>query len=283
MRDGLFRQTIYLVAVVSVGGSPIRAIAQTPPVTYSGTVLSTDGTAIKGARVFITNAGPAAASAPAPDQLTASLAEPVPTTDGGKFSFTRTLPAGLYWMTVSADGFDTHTRRIEITDKNRTQDVLLKPRPFFIQFGERSGIDLTLIQPGASVFFDVGSDDPDEIDLFRDGKLSPSVQLVGLDFVMFSDRRQLLRLGINSGLGLITIKEPAPTSANREATKDVRGTMVSASLFSDLAKAARVEVGLIWGLSAGETGTTNNRDDWAVFVGVSLRTQLGDQLAKVFR
>ena len=150
-----------------------------------------------------------------------------------------------------------------------------------MNWGPRSGLDLALLQPGSFAYFDTGTDEEDEVDLFVDGKLGTTVQLIGADAIAYSDRRNRVRVGLNFGVGIGTSNEAAPTSDNAAATKSTAVLMLTTSVVADFAKVFRLQAGWIQGVSTREK--VGSRDDSAVFVGITLRTQLGEQLLKLIR
>lgn len=150
----------------------------------------------------------------------------------------------------------------------------------------RSGIDLILLQPAGYVFFYTGQDEDSEVDFFDDGKLQTSVQLVGVDWVAWYDKKLKFRTGLNTGLGLTTVKEKTPTATNPDAMEDAAGVLVNVSGFLDVLKFARLECGWAMGVSArerGEDASFDDANDRGLYLAISLRTKLGDQLTKLLR
>jgi len=125
-----------------------------------------------------------------------------------------------------------------------------------------------VVIPGSHAFFDQGEDVEGEFDAFKDGRMGIDVQWIGLD--AYYQALPNLRLGyLNLGFG--------STAGNVEGTPVVTFTIGGFVQLQDL---LRFEVGLVKALTTQEG--IGRLDDNAIFVGISLPTNFGDRLKKVF-
>lgn len=132
----------------------------------------------------------------------------------------------------------------------------------FWRLGNGFAVNPSLILPTSRIFFDSGQDDAGEVDLFRDGKLTVGLQLVGLDMTRaFNENR--FRPGVSVGFGITTGEGAA-------------ALMISYGALIDISNAFRLEFGRMTGYSASETATGS--DDTAWYSGISLHTALGNRL-----
>ena len=167
----------------------------------------------------------------------------------------------------------------------------LREREFMFRLGSRTGVDLTLVQFGSYLFFDVGDDEEGEVDLYQDGKLGAAVQMAGLDFVLFTNESRRARVGINVGVGIATPRQETPKATETASSNQTGASqnisalaaIISTSLFLDLSEHVRFEYGMVWGFSAKDGLIGGQRDDVALFLGLSLKTSLGNELVKRFR
>jgi hypothetical protein len=165
-------------------------------------------------------------------------------------------------------------------------------RPF-IPFGSnRFGLDLTLIQPGGFFYLDKGRDDPGEVDIFKDGKMTIAVQLAGAD-IGGRFQQNAVRAGGNFGFGVATagIAEYCRTGAALDtcpAAERVAATtggvlIYNTGLFVQLRDLMRFEAGRIQGISGIENLDRHRRDDAAWYFGVTFNTKIGDVLENLIR
>lgn len=273
-----------LGCALMLGSTAAAAFAQPPnqtgaskPPALAGRVVGEDNALVTGAKVRVQGASGSA---------TEGVSDLATTDANGQYAFAQ-LPPGDYVLRVGADDYESVERRVTLgSTTSARQDFTVGVRAVLIKVGKRSGVDLTLLQPASYVFFDTGQDEPNEVDFFEDGKLQSSVQLVGVDWVGWYDKSLKFRLGLNTGLGLTTVKDKAPTEADPGATKDSAGVLLNAGGFLDVLKFARLEFGWMMGISARErreNSPFDDSDDRGLYLAVSLRTKLGDQITKLFR
>ena len=267
---GWKRRLFWAVVLTAAAAIPQTASAQT---VVKGRVLSRAGDVVPGATVkliCITE--------------TEFVSDLKAADETGHYQFDG-VPAGNYFLRVTADGFDGARADVTVAGSG---EVVVNPRlgerEFFFKWGENKGIDLTLIQVGSYIFYDVGDDEDGEIDLYKDGKASISLQLAGVDFVAHRSRSTGARFGINTGMALIgtsqTVTEAA--GATTQTSSDYGSVFVwSASAFVDLAKVFRLEFGHVMGISAKEGLTRGQGNDSAWFVGLSVKSSLGDFVKKI--
>lgn len=260
-----------------VGAQPAGQTGDSRPPALSGRIVGEDNVLVSGAKVRVQGV----AGTP-----TVNVSDLATTGTDGKYAFA-TLPPGEYVLHVQADDYDATERRVQLgTAASARQDFTVGVRAVLIRTGKRTGLDLTLLQPAGYVFFDTGQDEPNEVDFFEDGKLQSSVQLVGVDWVGWYDKSLKFRVGLNTGLGLTSVKDKAPTTADPNAGKDAAGVLINVSGFLDVLKFARLEYGWVMGISArerSENSPFDDSDDRGRYIAISLRTKLGDQLTKLFR
>ena len=131
-------------------------------------------------------------------------------------------------------------------------------------------LEPTLIQPNSRIYFDEGVDDTAEVDLFRDGRLTVGIQLIGFD-VSRRFNRNRMRFGVNVGAGITSTADTVQAAV----------LMWNLDLFAEFAGIFRIEGGLMTGYAARE-GSGNN-DDTAVFFGIGLTSVMGNVLKRVLR
>ena len=142
--------------------------------------------------------------------------------------------------------------------------------------GNKGGFDFRLFKPSAKIFFDTGSDDTDEIDIFDDGSLNASIDLVnlihrydtGADFYNTPD--STLWWGPSLGAG---ITSPADDSADGSQTaSDAPVLLLSLGLFFEYDVSNKtsvlIETGYALGLTSDES--FGDKTDGAIYFGLSL-------------
>jgi len=150
------------------------------------------------------------------------------------------------------------------------------------KFEPRDDFDFTkgwlprFFQPSLRVYFDIGTDDAGEIDLYNDGSLVPTINLVELyrpypvkEF--FLGKRDLW-IGPAFGIGLTA---PAKDGEGKNAEEAgnapvllLTGGLLTAIPLNDKTRIG-IESGLAWGISADEG--LADADDTAVYVGIALK------------
>jgi hypothetical protein len=161
---------------------------------------------------------------------------------------------------------------------------------------DEGGPQIRVFQPKLRIYFDTGSDDPGEIDLFRDGSVAPSINFAEIYWPLKYPRwlgQPNWRWGPNLGFG---ISAPAADSSDGTNTAssapvfmisagfqlefplggggvDEAAGVEDAGTASSLVKETTLglEVGYAHGFSADE-GLTD-ADDGAVYVGLTLHVQ----------
>jgi hypothetical protein len=139
------------------------------------------------------------------------------------------------------------------------------------------GWAVNFLQPSLRFYFDYGSDDPGEIDLYNDGSLVPSINLIELyrPYVaknFFLGNKDLL-LGPAFGFGLTApAKDGQGEGAEKTGDSPVLlltgGAIVGVPFGSDEAFVG-IEAGYAWGMSFDE-GFADG-DDLAIYVGLSYK------------
>ncbi|MBP8272919.1 MAG: carboxypeptidase regulatory-like domain-containing protein [Acidobacteria bacterium] len=271
--------TRVLICMMGVVCLPALAVAQSAPAStarVAGVVVTTHGTSVADAVVRLLA-----------DKDNLFVSDEVKSNEKGRFEIDG-VPAGKYVGRVEADGFEPYIGTVVVASG---ADVIFTPRlrerEFFFQFGPNSGIDLTLIQVGSYIFYDVGGDDPGEIDLYKDGKASISLQLAGVDLVLHRSRATGARVGFNTGMALVGSSQTVTPVSTNGATSSTDSTdygsvfVWSASAFLDIAKVVRVEFGHAMGISAKEGLTRGQSNDSAWFIGLSVKSSLGDLVKKL--
>jgi hypothetical protein len=131
--------------------------------------------------------------------------------------------------------------------------------------GTNWSISLDVLKPGTRVFFDIGKDDEGEIDLFQDGKLGLTLEMLSL---AFNYHWEQIRVGPFVSAGI--------SSANNQQGGDAVVFMWSAGLAVEHTEIpVALEVGVMQGISADETKDSKTRDDTAVFMGLNFNRLIG--------
>lgn len=146
--------------------------------------------------------------------------------------------------------------------------------------GNYGGFDFRLFKPSARIFFDTGSDDDGEVDIFQDGNISASIDLVnlvyrwntGFDFINNSD--STLWYGLSAGFG---ITAPADDSEDgTEEASDAPVLLLTFGGFLEYDLSTKTSVLIEGGYALGFTSDESfgDRDDGALYFGLSLNFDL---------
>lgn len=115
-----------------------------------------------------------------------------------------------------------------------------------------------ILKPSTRIYFDTGSDDTDEVDIFKDGKLGVSIDFLTLSY----------DYGVTDELSIGFFAAGGISSTTSEADQSAI-LMVSAGIAVGVKDMPfSFEAGILQGLSASETLKDNS--DTALFVGISL-------------
>lgn len=194
------------------------------------------------------------------------------------------LPAQVT-ATDSGRIFDAPNARLsrETSDTVPTRATHATDAAFFA-FGRNRQyrVDLTFIQPGSFIFYDRGTDDEGEVDLYKDGKLAIAVQLAGADFGWSPPSRKI-RFGVNGGVGVSSASTGSTSQDGEGGSRSGSVLMMSGSGFIQFKNLFRYEVGFMRGISALEGLSGTQRSDTALFFGVTLKTTLGEELENLIR
>ncbi len=141
------------------------------------------------------------------------------------------------------------------------------------------GLDYRFFSPSARVFFDTGSDNADEVDVFDNGSLTASINLLELIYryelpKAFNLRGpETLYIGPALGFGLT-----APANDSEDGTVDASDApvfLISVGIFAEIAisadknKSIILEIGRVTGFSADEG--VGDTDDSASYIGLGFR------------
>ncbi|MBT5903227.1 MAG: hypothetical protein HOH58_14070 [Opitutaceae bacterium] len=139
------------------------------------------------------------------------------------------------------------------------------------------GLGYRFFSPSARVYFDTGTDDPGEIDIFNDGAASVNISLLELVYrvethgrLQFQNGENKLYFGPAIGVGLTSPASDSQNGATDAGSSPV--VMVSAGVFAEIQvnqssdSVIILETGYAIGYSASETATDNN--DGALYVGL---------------
>ena len=125
-----------------------------------------------------------------------------------------------------------------------------------------------IFQPGAFVYEDLGNDEEGEIDLYVDGHPQFSLQLLGIDFLTKTN----IRFGLGFGAGF---SKPSTNDADTDAVLGI----LSGGLVLQLFKGSiRLEAGIVYGRSFKEALNKSQKDDSALYFGLSFPTKLSDRI-----
>lgn len=141
-------------------------------------------------------------------------------------------------------------------------------------------LELRFFDPSARVYFDTGTDDPNEVDVFRDGNLNVTVDLVSiylpwrLGRAEFYDRWSWGPV-VGAGIGAAA-EDPESGTTNASSAPVVllsAGGMIEYKLESGTSFA--FETGYSIGFSSDES--LGDINDSAVFVGIRINVPIGDK------
>jgi hypothetical protein len=143
----------------------------------------------------------------------------------------------------------------------RTFNLCIRPRYF---------------RPSGRVYFDVGDDSDSEVDIFRDGNLSPSIDFVSL-YVPWRFGKPIYydswSWGPSLSLGITAAPESSEDSSSEASSAPV--VMLSlgmqAEYLFEAGSTFAVELGYAVGFSSDEAfSSSRNRSDGAVYVGIKV-------------
>ncbi len=128
---------------------------------------------------------------------------------------------------------------------------------------DNSGFDYRVFTPSLRTFFDRGTDDPGEIDLYDNGTLGLSLNFVSLDYMWVFEK---VNVGPSVSLGL--------SSASGSGTDDSAiffwGFGLRTTLKSSTNVPVSFEIGYMQGISADEGLDSTQRDDSAIYVSIDI-------------
>lgn len=135
-------------------------------------------------------------------------------------------------------------------------------------------------RPSARVYFDKGTDDPGEIDLYRDGSLNPTIDIASLYWPWrYSTKPYFQKMSWGPMLG-VAISSPAEDSEdgmNEASSAPVvignLGLMFEYQF--DGGSTAGFETGWAYGVSADESLSDN--DDSAIYIGLTFDIPVGGE------
>jgi len=142
---------------------------------------------------------------------------------------------------------------------------------------KKGGPDFRLFKPSLKIFFDTGSDDEGEVDIFSDGSLNVSLDLVNFIYrndtgLKFANALEGTTLWWGPSLG-VGITSPADDSADgNEKASDAPVLLMSAGLFLEYDFSENTSFLLESGYALGITSDESfgDKTDGAIFVGLSL-------------
>jgi hypothetical protein len=121
------------------------------------------------------------------------------------------------------------------------------------------GLNHQWLKPGTRIYFDDGTDDPGEIDLFKDGRLGINLDVLTISLDL---QWKALTVGFFGSGGI--------SSANSDSASDpVVAIIAGGIVITPRGSPFRLEAGYMQGFSADERLNGSQRDDGALFFGVS--------------
>lgn len=138
-------------------------------------------------------------------------------------------------------------------------------------------------QPSYRVYFDLGSDDPGELDIYQDGKLGPTINLVGLDYNIPLDEKRFILWGPSVGFGITAPADDSPDQTNTADDAPIvlltAGVFVSFDIFGmkkgssqahpEEATSVAIESGIAYGISTDEG--LESISDVALYFGLTVK------------
>lgn len=131
---------------------------------------------------------------------------------------------------------------------------------------------INIFQPTGAVYFETAKDNPNELDLFRDGGTSFDIRLIGIELQKTITGKNATA-GVRAGFG-VGKSIPDPANEIREAGIFVWGR----SAFFKAGQTASFEIGWLQGISAQEDLTRKGRTDAALFMGINFQTAFTEKL-----
>jgi hypothetical protein len=131
-----------------------------------------------------------------------------------------------------------------------------------------------IIEPSIRMYFDIGSDDANEVDIYNDGSLVPTINFLELYRPIYVDKFLLdstkeFSFGPTIGFGITAPAGDSPDGS--EQADDAPVLLLSSGVLASVAITDKVsvgaEVGWGWGFSADE-GLTDISDS-AIYVGLA--------------
>jgi hypothetical protein len=137
-------------------------------------------------------------------------------------------------------------------------------------------IDVNIFQPKARIYFDNGSDDPGEIDLFKNGAITPAVEVVELRFLNYisSSRKTAAGFTLSGGIGTPPSSDTgSTTSSTAPVLLGSLGVLIAHQLDEGDPKQSNAIVGLEAGWTFGVTTDEALADttDSAFYIGFGVQ------------
>ncbi len=135
-----------------------------------------------------------------------------------------------------------------------------------------------IMQPSLRMYFDIGTDDADEIDIYNDGSLLPTINFLELYRPIYVkgfllDPSKEFSVGPAFGFGITAPAGDSPDGSEQADDAPVlllsAGVLASVGITKNISVGA--EVGWAWGFSADEG--LNDISDSAIYVGLVLNLQ----------
>lgn len=135
---------------------------------------------------------------------------------------------------------------------------------------------INLFDPSARIYFDTGSDDTDEVDIFDDGSLNATIDFASIYFPFeLFESAQEFTFGPNIGIGISGPAQDAEDGSMQASSAPVFLTTVGLSFNYEIGDTENVlsfEVGKAFGYSTDESFGDNK--DSANYVGFKLKFDL---------
>jgi hypothetical protein len=142
------------------------------------------------------------------------------------------------------------------------------------------GFDFRLFKPSARIFFDTGSDDAGEIDIFKDGNITATIDIVNLVYRWNTgwnfpnNPKSTLWYGLSGGLGISAPADDSDDGTEQASNSPILLTTIGGFLEYDISTKTSVllEAGYAWGITSDES--FGDKTDGAIYVGLSLDIDL---------